>query len=107
MQKGSNIIIRMNQNTRNYQSSMNVMDSFDFHMFIMVHLCSILLFLILLAVAIPVGTYIFHTVFESYKRRRDEAVLRKIEEARRRANLTTIIVKTNMKTKFLHSIRIH
>ena len=97
----------MNQNIRNYQASMNVMDGFDFHMFFMVHLCSILLFLILLAVAIPVGTYIFHTMFERYKRRRDEAVLRKIEEARRGANLTTVIVKTNKKTKFLHSIRIH
>ena len=97
----------MNQNIRNYQSSMNTMDNFDIHMFIMLNLCTILLFLILLAVAIPVGTFIFHTMFESYKRRREEAqaVLRDIEA--RRTNLTTVIVKTNKKTKFHHSFRKH
>ena len=97
----------MNQNIRNYQTKMDTMDSFDLHMFIMVHLCSILLFLILLAVAIPLGTYLFHTMFESYKRRREEAAVLRDIEATRRINLTTVIVKNNKKTKFHHSFRKH
>ena len=96
----------MNQNFRNHQSPMSMKDSFDIHMFIMLHLCSILLFLILLAVAIPVGTFLFHTMFESYKRRREEAAHRDIE-MRRRTNLTTVIVKTNKKIRFFHSLRKH
>ena len=56
----------MNENTP--QSMMGS----DVHMFVMINLGSILLFLILLAVAIPVLTFVFHTMFESFKRRRED-----------------------------------
>ena len=57
--------VNMNENTPQSMMGSSV------HMFVMIHLGSILLFLILLAVAIPVLTFVFHTMFESYKRRRE------------------------------------
>ena len=98
----------MNLNVHHTQSTMNNMDmmSFDVHMFVMIHLGSILLFLILLAVAIPVLTFIFHTMFESYKKRRDEAGLRD-QEAKSHLALTTVIVRKNKKSKFIHSFKSH